>query len=177
MVESHWWPDEVEALVALSEPSPDGRRRAPWNWAALTAEECTVMEGMLQGWVDCFNQTVAVTEDDLIPPCWLQHAGLAYELAAIFWLWFGANIDRDATLVKIAEYYARYLPSFRSRLTAMLGASPRECRQGSHPRSWRSKADTLLRSARDRGLDHSQFEAEVDQLHSLNHGFSYERGI
>lgn len=161
----------VHDLVALFDPVAGEERRPPWNWSVLTAEERIILVQAIAAWVETFNVVVAVTEDDLIPPCWPQHDDLAQELPVLFWLWYGAYVHRDATPVRAADYRSRFLPSFRSRLDSMLGASPRECRHGRHPSTWRSDADSVAEHRPERTIFGPALTELCDRLGALHYGF------
>jgi len=126
-----YWPDQPKTT----------KRRPPWTWSALAAPERLALTEKIGDWVDTYNQTYAVTEDQLIPPCWPQHPWLAHELAVITWLWYSAHRDPTATAERAGEFYLRHLPGFRARLPQTLGRSPVECRKGHHPTTWRRDAD------------------------------------
>jgi hypothetical protein len=127
-----------------AKPSASDPRRPPWNWAVLAADERDAQHRLLHTFVDFYNHTYAVTEDDVIPPCWPHHPGLVHELAAHLWLWYATFLDDAATAFAAADYYLRHLPGLRQRLTHYLGRSPAECRQGHHPDTWRRELDSIM---------------------------------
>jgi len=161
----------IHQLAALYDTATGQQRRPPWNWSALTAQERIILVEAVDEWVDTFNTVVAVREDDLIPPCWSEHADLADELAVLLWLRYGAYLHRDATPVRAADYRMRFLPSFRSRLDNMLGISPRECRLGRHPHSWRADADDLLTENRGPARLSEDVAVLCERLGHVRYGF------
>jgi hypothetical protein len=136
---------DVDLLLArYNAPADEGPRGAAWAWSALNDEERTALARVIDVFVATYNTVYAVTEDELIPPCWRHHAGLAHELAVQLWLWYWANLDPKATPAIAGDYHGRHLPGFRSRVDRLLGKSPKECRRGDHPDTWRKSADELL---------------------------------
>ena len=55
-----YWPDQPKTT----------KRRPPWTWSALTAPERLALTERIGDWVDSYNQCYAVSEEQLIPPCW-----------------------------------------------------------------------------------------------------------
>ena len=120
------------------------QRRAPWAWGTLNPEERIELTARVWEFVQEYNQVYAVVVDDLIPPCWAEHPGLAMELSSLTWLWFSANIDPTAAPERIGDFYHRWLPGFKQRLDSWLGSSPSECRDGDHPASWRRDVEKKI---------------------------------
>jgi hypothetical protein len=150
----------------------DAPRRAPWVWSLLNDNERAALARMIDVYAVTYNAVHAVTEDELIPPCWRQHAGLAHELAVQLWLWYWANIDPKATPAAAGDYLGRHLPGFRSRVDRLLGKSPKECRRGDHVDTWRKTADDVIATYATKwpqaGTDD---ELAVEMLAGLHFGF------
>jgi len=144
---------DVDLLIALYHANPAWRpgqepaRRPPWSWSVLTEAEAAELEAVVTSFVESYNEIHATAPRHVIPPCWPRHPGLAVETAVLAWTWYASHIDPAATAHQAAEYYERYLPGFRSRLDDMLGRSPMECRQGSHPGTWRNEVARYVPSS------------------------------
>ena len=155
--------------AASGDDAPQG---AAWAWSMLNEEERAALARLVDVFVATYNAVYAVAEDDVIPPCWRHHAGLAHELAVQLWLWYWANIDPKATPGIAGDYHGRHLPGFRSRVDRLLGKSPKECRRGEHPDTWRKSADDLIATYPTKwprsGLDD---ELAVELLGGLHFGF------
>ena len=152
-----------------------GTNPPPWTWAALTPRERAALATLIDHFVTSYNQTYATTEDDLIPPCWPQHPGLAYELAVHVWLWYCTHHDPNTTPEHAGDYYLRHLPGLRHRLDHHLGRSPGECRTNHHPTTWRTDADTALQTHQDRSTTDAQHRRALATLASQHFGFTPEQ--
>lgn len=163
---------DLDLLLSLyrTTTDPDKVSRPPWTWSTLLGAERAALARLLNEFTAHYNHTYATSEDDLIPPCWPNHPGLAYELATHLWLWYSAHLDSAATAAIAGDYYLRHLPGFRHRLTHLLGQSPAECRRGQHPRTWRKDADHALATAMS-GVDPTDRNA-ISGLSLLNFGFT-----
>jgi hypothetical protein len=150
------------------------QRRSPWTWSLRSPEEAAALGDLIGAFVACFNETFASSEDDLIPPCWAHHPALATELAAHIWLWHAAHHDPQPGTGLSGDYYLRHLPGFRSRITATLGRSPTECRQGQHPDTWRSEVDAVLHDGQPstRLADDPAGGRAIDRLRLYGFGFA-----
>jgi len=157
----NYWPDQPKTT----------KRQPPWTWAALNAPECHALASMIGDWVSSFNRCYAVEAEQLIPPCWSKHPWLAYELSVLTWLWYSAHRDPTATAERAGEYYLRYLPGFRARLSATLGRSPVECRKGQHPNSWRQAADQAIEQWVSNLNGAENYLADIDELDAESFGF------
>jgi hypothetical protein len=146
---------------------PGYLRRAPWTWAALDTTQAGALARMVQQWVDDYNRVHAVTEKEIIPPCWPHHHGLAHELAALVWLHHHVHHEATATPPLIADYHSRYLPAFRTRLDRLLGRDPASCRTGQHPATWRAPADDHLA----RYVASQSNSSALDELTARHFGF------
>lgn len=156
--------------------TPDERRRPPWTWPALDRTERAGLARMIDIWVDSYNRVHATSEDDLLPPCWRQHPGLATELAVQVWHWYAIHTDPRATVAAAAEFYGRHLPGFRGRVDHMLGRSPGECRSGQHPSSWRKDVDDARAVHIAYPHDAARDDADVVLLGALHFGFPHLSG-
>lgn len=163
---------DLDLLLSLYRTTADPEQvsRPPWTWSTLIGAERAALARVVNEFAAHYNQAYATCEDDLIPPCWPHHPGLAYELATHLWLWYGAHMDPNATVAGAGDYYLRHLPGFRHRLTHLLGQSPGECRRAQHPRSWRKDADQALGTAIS-AIDPSGLHA-IGALALLDFGFA-----
>jgi hypothetical protein len=167
---------DLELLLARYDTPTDTTqaRRPPWTWTALDPAERAALARLIDVFVHSYNQVHAITEDELIPPCWRRHPGLAAELAVQVWLWYSVHLDpHTASPTLAAEYYLRHLPGFRHRLNRLLGISPGECRRGQHPASWRTDADQRLATYPQTPTDPDRDEHDVEALGALDFGFPH----
>lgn len=168
-------PADLELLLArYEEPAAQGRpRRPPWTWAALARAERAALARMIDVFVDTYNHVYAITDTDLIPPCWPRHPALAAELAVQVWLWYFVHMDPVSTPQVADEYHLRRLPGFQRRLDHLLGASPGECRRGEHPTSWRQDADRQIAKYLELPTDPARDRSYVDLFGELHFGFPH----
>jgi hypothetical protein len=115
--------------------------RSPWNWAALPSDHRETLVKLVDGFVASYNQWWAMTDAQLVPPCWPRHPALAYDLAALAWTFHWAYLDRQVTPDRAARFQAQLVP-FADRLERWLGEQPDECRAGRHARDWRRVSTT-----------------------------------
>lgn len=120
----------TEPLSNLINPRHGGR--PPWTWSNLTEDEAEELDSLLDSFVACYNITLALQLEHIIPRCWREHPALAQELPVQYWGWWASHRDPRATPLAAMEYYNRHLPAFQGRLTALLGLSSGECRKGRH---------------------------------------------
>jgi len=163
---------DLALLLALYNNTDEPLRR-PWCWSALTGPEREALARMIDVYVASYNHVQAIDTTDIIPPCWRQHAGLAWELAVQVWLWYQSYMDPKATPAAAAELHGRHLPGFRTRLARLLGRDPNDCRANQHPSKWR-KADEQLSVLASLPASSSTLErtAAVD-LGEVHFGFSH----
>lgn len=109
----------AEAIVA------DGP--APWDLGALPAELIRPMPAWLDSVCRWLNGRYAWQPQDVIPPCWARHEGLAYEIAALALAREEAYADAGSS-VTWHEQYDRFL----TRMNRALGKAGDECRVGRH---------------------------------------------
>jgi hypothetical protein len=160
----------VELSVLLDEYSGRDTGRRPWNWSALPPGHREALVELIDRFVDSYNQIWAMSDDQLIPPCWHRHPALAYDLAALVWTFHGAYRDSAAS-PEAALRFQGHLVSFADRLDRWLGRSAQECRDGRHQRNWRSVRSRGLRPDRDSleyademallGAEHFGFEEQT----------------
>lgn len=168
-------PDDLALLLErydtpASEKEP---RRPPWTWAALNSEERLALAHMIDIWTETYNYIHAITPNELIPPCWRHHPALATELAVQLWLWYATHMDPHTTPLIAGDYYLRHLPGFRSRLDRLLGASPRECRRGEHPNTWRHDTDEQLAAYIQHPDTPGNGDHRIELLSESHFGFSH----
>lgn len=167
---------DLELLLARYDTpaSASQPRRPPWTWTALERSERAALARLIDVFVSTYNQVHAITEGELVPPCWRRHPGLAAELAVQVWLWYYAHLDPKAASPALAsDYYGRHLPGFRARLDRLLGVSPGECRRGEHPQTWRKDADQRLATYHQLPTHPDRDEHDVDLLGDLHFGFPH----
>ncbi|KOU84191.1 hypothetical protein ADK94_18895 [Streptomyces sp. XY593] len=99
----------------------------PWDLGALSAELIEPMPTWLDAVCRWLNEAYAWQPQDVIPPCWKQHEGLGYEIAALAFARDDAYADAGSTVVWHEQY-----DRFVSRMNKVLGKAGDECRLGRH---------------------------------------------
>lgn len=127
-------PEEGEDAPAGVDPETGEaipRLVRPWDLSALTGD----LEEGVWAWLDdvvmWLNYAYGWQDDQVIPPCWPEHPGLALDLAALS---FG-RIDAYAT--STAAYVGRWHSDWEDcqrRMSAAVGESGRDCRRDKHTR-------------------------------------------
>ncbi|MCC3767569.1 hypothetical protein [Streptomyces sp. UNOC14_S4] len=117
---------EYLAERAAEESVVDGP--APWDIGSLTRE---LLDGM-PTWLDAvcrwLNTTYAWQPHQAIPPCWMDHNALVYEIAALAFARADAYADPAGSVVVWHEQYERFV----LRMNAALGKAGDDCRVGRH---------------------------------------------
>lgn len=125
----------IELMAAYRQPATAGAERLPWSWPTLSAGEREASATMLDGFVESYNRTWAISDKQAVPPCWHLHPALALDLATLAWAYYQAYRDPTATPDKALRFQA-HLPRFSERVDRWLGTEPGACRAGQHPTSW-----------------------------------------
>jgi hypothetical protein len=123
--------------------------------------------------VQTYNHVFATTEEEIVPPCWRRHPGLAHELAVQMWLYYAVYLHPKANPAAAAEFHGRHLPSFRARVDKLLGRSPIDCRKGEHLENWRKEIDTVLGDYENGAGEPGRDDSDVELLRSLHFGFAH----
>lgn len=100
---------------------------APYDLGALSAELIEHMPAWLDSVCRWLNGRYAWQPQDVIPPCWAKHEGLAYEIAALAF----ARGDAYAEAGKAVIWHEQY-DRFLTRMNKTLGKAGDECRVGRH---------------------------------------------
>ncbi|WP_239073850.1 hypothetical protein [Streptomyces sp. SID10853] len=100
---------------------------APWDLGALPAELLDQMPTWLDSVCRWLNGRYAWQPQDVIPPCWTEHEGLGYEIAALAFARTEAYAVAGSSVVW-HEQYDRFL----TRMNKALGQAGDECRVGRH---------------------------------------------
>ena len=129
--------------------APAANSAAARGLASLAVHDARTLDAAVQEWVNDYNANLATIEDQVIPACWRQHPALTQELPVQFHGWQAAHRDPQATPFQALEYYTRFLPSFRDRITTLLAPDPLQCRTGQHPPADAGLAHTIERAATD----------------------------
>jgi hypothetical protein len=136
----------MELMAAYRQPATAGGDRLPWSWATLSAAERLTSATLIDGFVESYNHTWAISKEQAVPPCWHHHPALAHDLAALTWAYYQAYRDPTATPERALRFQAELLP-FAKRMNRWLGRKPGECRAGRHADSWRD-ADGITGASR-----------------------------
>ncbi|UNZ18183.1 hypothetical protein [Streptomyces sp. 891-h] len=117
---------------------------APWDLGALPTKLIEPMSAWLDSVCRWLNGRYAWQPEEVIPPCWTKHEGLAYEIAALAFAREDAYAEAGSAVIW-HEQYNRFL----TRMNKFLGKAGDECRVGRHePRpvrfqlaAWPASAD------------------------------------
>jgi hypothetical protein len=110
----------VEALTRKAKADQD----APAEWALFPVPEVHEhIPATLQLWVEFYNATYVTTSQSVgedhnraIPGCWLQHPGLAAEVATLAATWRAAFVGPTADPANAQNFHDRWRPGFAARL-------------------------------------------------------------
>jgi hypothetical protein len=141
----------IELMAAYRQPATAGGERLPWSWATLSPAERVTSATVLDGFVESYNRTWAISNEQTLPPCWHRHPALAHDLAALAWAYYQAYRDPTATPDRALQFQAD-LVRFAERIDRWLGGEPGACRAGRHPTSWRD-ADGITRASRGSAIE------------------------
>ncbi|WP_418154272.1 hypothetical protein [Actinoalloteichus caeruleus] len=100
---------------------------APWDLGALAAELIEPMPAWLDSVCRWLNGRYAWQPQDVIPPCWARHEGLAYEIAALAFARGDAYTDASSSVIWHQQY-----DRFLVRVNKILGKAGDEFRVGKH---------------------------------------------
>ncbi|MET9142973.1 hypothetical protein [Streptomyces sp. NPDC004042] len=100
---------------------------SPWDLGALPVELVEPMPAWLDAVCRWLNTRYAWQPQDVIPPCWAEHEGLAYDIAALAFARGYAYADAGASVIW-HEQYDRFL----TRMNKSLGKAGDDCRAGRH---------------------------------------------
>ncbi|MGW2840579.1 hypothetical protein ACWCWD_22650 [Streptomyces sp. NPDC001493] len=100
---------------------------APWDLGALSAELTEPMTPWLDSVCRWLNRTYAWQPQQIIPPCWAKHGGLAYDIAALAFARGDAYADAGSSVI-----WHEHLDRFFTRMNKFLGLAANECRVGQH---------------------------------------------
>ncbi len=115
-----------EALAALA-AKEKAAKDAPAEWALFPIPERSTdyPPATLELWVQFYNatyvSTTSSTGDDqnrAIPACWLQHPGLAAEVATLAASWRAGFVGPSADPVAAQNWHDRWRPGFAARMRA-----------------------------------------------------------
>ena len=142
----------MELMAAYRQPATAGGERLPWSWATLSPAERATSATLIDGFVESYNHTWAISKEQAVPPCWHRHPALAHDLAALTWAYYQAYRDPTATPDRALRFQAELLP-FAKRMNRWLGRKPGECRAGRHADSWRDAEGITSASRRSTSAD------------------------
>ena len=117
----------VEALTEKAKTDED----APAEWALFPVpERVEHAPATLQVWVEFYNATYVTTNQSVgddhnraIPGCWLQHTGLAAEVATLAATWRAAFVGPTADPANAQNFHDRWRPGFAARLRSWAACS------------------------------------------------------
>ena len=116
--------DDLDATVEALTTNAKADQDAPAEWALFSVpqrhEHAPVT---LQLWVEFYNATYVTTTQSVgedhnraIPGCWLQHPGLAAEVATLAATWRAAFVGPTADPSNAQNFHDRWRPGFAARL-------------------------------------------------------------
>ena len=110
------------------------KTRPPWSWSNLTDDEARQLDGQLQDWITDYNTHLATDLAHVIPACWRQHPALLQNIPVLYWAWWDAHRNPEASIRAAVEFHGRHLPAFQERLNGLLvdKAAAGKCRSGRH---------------------------------------------
>lgn len=172
-------PADVALLIERFEhdPKSEDPPRFPWAWEALGPQESAALARLVDVYVATYNHTLATAVEEVVPPCWPRHPGLARELAVQVWLYYAVHHHPKASPAAAAEFYGRHVVGFRGRVEKHLGRSPIECRTGGHLHSWRKDLDELLAEYEHHSSADAPNTSAIEQLGELHFGFPTAGGV
>lgn len=141
----------IELMAAYRQPATAGGERLPWSWATLSPAERATGAIVLDGFVESYNRTWAISKEQTVPPCWHRHSALAHDLAALAWAYYQAYRDPMATPNRALQFQADLI-RFAERIDRWLGGDPGGCRAGRHSTSWRD-ADGITGASRGSSIE------------------------
>ena len=100
----------MELMAAYRQPATAGGERLPWSWATLSPAERATSATLIDGFVESYNHTWAISKEQAVPPCWHRHPALAHDLAALTWAYYQAYRDPTATPDRALRFQAELLP-------------------------------------------------------------------
>jgi len=108
--------------------------RPPWSWSNLTDDEARLLDSQVQEWITDYNTHLTTAGAHVIPGCWRQHPALLQTVPVLYWAWWDAHRNPDATIRSAIEFHERHLPAFQDRLDGLLvdKAAAGKCRSGRH---------------------------------------------
>lgn len=144
----------LDATVAELLQEKMAAKAAPAEWAWFAVPEHTEYPpATLVLWVAFYNATYVTTtnanstnndHNRPIPGCWLQHPGLAAEIATLAASWRAAFVGPDADPASAQNWHDRWRPGFTDRLNGWASCSPDRhftSREASPPQEHRFTAD------------------------------------
>ncbi|WP_424212698.1 hypothetical protein ACN20G_11800 [Streptomyces sp. BI20] len=116
----------AEYLVKLA--TKEGVGSPPWEFGGLPASARAGVLEWLDGVARWLNHAYAWQPEQVIPPCWAQHPGLALDLAGLAFARLDLAREPAGSAVVWHERYERAL----TRWNTALGRSGNDCRAGQH---------------------------------------------
>lgn len=114
---------ELDNTVAALTRKAKVDKDAPAEWALFNVPAVTEHPpATLQLWVEFYNATYVTTTSSVgdhnraIPGCWLQHPGLAAEVATLAACWRAAFVGPMADPANAQNFHDRWRPGFAARL-------------------------------------------------------------
>lgn len=116
--------DTLDTTVAALTAKAKADKDVPAEWALFDVpERHDHPPATLQLWVEFYNATYVTTTQSVgddhnraIPGCWLQHPGLAAEVATLAATWRAAFVGPTADAANAQNFHDRWRPGFAARL-------------------------------------------------------------
>ncbi len=145
---------ELKAQVAALGKEKKTAKATPAEWAWFPVPVLSAHPpATVALWVEFYNATYVTTTSSNstdndhnrpIPECWLQHPGLAAEIATLAASWRAAFVGPDADATSAQNWHDRWRPGFTDRLHGWAPCSSDRhftSREASPPREHRFTAD------------------------------------
>ncbi len=145
---------DLDAEVAALSKEKKAAKATPAEWAWFPVPAVSSHPpATVALWVQFYNATYITTtnanstnndHNRPIPGCWLQHPGLAAEIATLAASWRAAFVGPDADPASAQNWHDRWRPGFTDRLNGWASCSPDRhftSREASPPQEHRFTAD------------------------------------
>jgi hypothetical protein len=137
----------IELMAAYRQPATAGGERLPWSWATLSPAERATSAIVLDGFVESYNRTWAISKEQTVPPCWHRHPALAHDLAALAWAYYQAYRDPMATPNRALQFQADLIRFAEARRRRDHGSLKRILHRGHRCRDSPRGGDVRIRAA------------------------------
>lgn len=137
-------PTDQQIIALLGETLAVTAHPRPWALWTLPEHLREAALEHLAAFVEDYNATYAVLEEELIWPCWRRHRALVAELAVLWSQWVIAHESAGASAEAAAYWHDRWLPGFQRRVAdRWFGTRQERCSWDQHLEAWAPAARVL----------------------------------